>query len=127
MASRGERTDGWPTVLWIAWRVGEVEHEEPLCLVHRAYVFEHYAASAHGLKRRGERCSMCVAHPLRTAQLRNPGDSTAPSEAAEPRGRASRASGRRVSPTRHDSSYPPSGGKGEGEAPSEKEQQRYAE
>jgi hypothetical protein len=43
MASRSERTDGWPTVLWIAWRVGEVEHEEPLCLVHRAYVFEHYA------------------------------------------------------------------------------------
>jgi len=43
MASRGERTDGWPTVLWIAWRVGEVEHEEPLCLAHRAYVFEHYA------------------------------------------------------------------------------------
>ncbi len=61
MASRGERTDGWPTVLWIAWRVGEVEHKEPLCLAHRAYVFEHYAASAHGLKRRGERCSM----PLR--------------------------------------------------------------
>src|SRR5437588_5054234 len=110
MASRGERTDGWPTVLWIAWRVGEVEHEEPLCLVHRAYVFEHYAASAHGLKRRGERCSMCVAHPPRTAQLRNPRDSTAPSGepgAAESRGRAARGSGRRVLPTRHDPSYPP--------------------
>jgi hypothetical protein len=44
MASRGERTDGWPTVLWITWKVGEVGNEEPLCLVHRAYVFEHYAA-----------------------------------------------------------------------------------
>jgi hypothetical protein len=114
MASRGERTDGWPTVLWIAWRVGEVEHEEPLCLAHRAHIFEHYA-DAHGLKRRGERCSMCVAHPPRTAQLRNLRDSTTPSGepgAAEPRGRAPRGSGRRVLPTRHDPSYPPARGGG---------------
>ena len=114
MASQSQGTDRWPTILWIAWRVGEVEHQEPLCLVHRAYVFEIYPASAHGLKRRGERCSMCVAHPPRTAQLRNPRDSTTPGEpeAADPRGRGTRGSGRRVSPTRHDPAYPPARGGG---------------
>ena len=40
--------------------MGEIAHREPLCLVHRAYIFEHYPASAHGLKRRGDRCAMCV-------------------------------------------------------------------
>jgi hypothetical protein len=115
MASRSERTDGWPTILWIAWRSGEVELQEPLCLVHRAYVFENYPASAQGLRRRGDRCTMCLAHPPRTAQLRDPRDSTTPSgepEAAETRGRVSRGSGRRVSPTRHDPSYPPVRGGG---------------
>lgn len=110
MAGQSERTDRWPTILWIAWKAGEVEHQEPLCLVHRAYVFEHYPASAQGLKRRGDRCAMCVAHPPRTAQLHDPRDSTTPSgeaEAAEPRGRAARGSGRRVSPTRHDPASPP--------------------
>ena len=115
MASQSQRIDGSPTILWIAWKVGEVEQEQPLCLAHRAHIFELYPTSAHGLKRRGERCAMCVAHPPRTAQLRNPRDSTTPSgepEAAEPRGRANRGSGRRVSPTRHDPSSPPVPGGG---------------
>jgi hypothetical protein len=64
MAPRSERDDRWPTILWIAWRAGDVEHQEPLCLDHRTYVFEHYAASAHGLRRRGDWCTMCdFAHP----------------------------------------------------------------
>ena len=91
MAPPSQSTDRWPTVLWIAWKVGEVEYAEPLCLAHRAHVFEQHPTSAHGLKRRGERCSMCVAHPP---------------QAAEPWGRGARGSGRRVSPTRHDPSYP---------------------
>jgi len=90
MTRSSQNTGGWPTVLWIGWRAGEVEHQEPLCLAHRAHVFEHFPASAYGLKRRGERCSMCVAHPP---------------QAAESRGRGTRGSGRRVSPTRHDPSY----------------------
>jgi hypothetical protein len=113
MAAKSQRIDGAPTILWIAWRAGEVERQEPLCLAHRAHIFEHYP-SAHGLKRRGERCAMCLAHPPQPAQLRNPRDSTTPppGEAAEPLGRASRASGRRVSPTRHDPSSPPVRGGG---------------
>lgn len=113
MASRSEKTDGWPTVLWIAWKVGETEHREPLCLIHRAYVFDHHPTSAHGLKRRGDRCSMCSAHPPRPADVRDPRDSSTSSgepEAADPRGRGTRA--RRVSPTRHDPSYPPARGGG---------------
>jgi hypothetical protein len=66
MASQSQGIDRWPTILWIAWTAGEVEHREPLCLAHRAHVFEHYPASAHGLRRRGDRCSMCFAHPHRT-------------------------------------------------------------
>ena len=115
MAPQGHGAGRWQTVLWIAWRAGEVEHQEPLCLPHRAYVFEHYAASAHGLRRRGDRCTMCLAQPPRTAQLRNPEDPTTPPavpEAAEPRGRGSRGSRRRVSPTRHDPCYPPVRGGG---------------
>ena len=115
MASQRQVTDRWPTILWIAWKAGEVEHQQALCLAHRAHIFEQYPTSAHGLKRRGDRCAMCVAHPPRTAQLRNPRDSTTPSgepEAAEPRGRANRGSGRRVSPTRHDPSSPPVPGGG---------------
>src|SRR4029077_281590 len=128
MASQSQRIDGSPTILWIAWKAGEVEHEEALCLIHRAHIFELYPTTAHGLKRRGERCAMCAAHPPRTAQLHNPRDSTtSPGEAkaVEPRGRAARGSGRRVSPTRHDPSYAPVW-RGE-EAPSEKRQQRHAE
>ena len=112
MAAQSQKTDGWPTILWIAWKAGEVEHEQPLCLAHRAHIFEHYP-SAHGLKRRGERCAMCLAHPLQPAQLRNPPNSTTPSgepEAARPRGRGGRGLGRRVSPTRHDPTYPPGRG-----------------
>jgi hypothetical protein len=63
MAPQHRRTERSPTILWIAWRAGEVEHEEPLCLIHRTYVYELYPATAHGLKRRGDRCSMCLAHP----------------------------------------------------------------
>jgi hypothetical protein len=43
MAPPSRGTDRWPTILWIAWRAGDVERQEPLCLAHRAYVFEHYA------------------------------------------------------------------------------------
>jgi hypothetical protein len=86
MASQRHGSDRWPTILWIAWRAGEVEHQEPLCKDHRAYVFELYPASAHGLRRTADCCSMCLAHPPRTAQLRSPA--------------------RRVSPTRHDPSFP---------------------
>ena len=85
MAPASQGTDRWPTILWIAWRAGEVEHEQPLCLAHRAHVFELYPASAHGLRRRGDLCSMC---------------------GEEPRSRGIRGSGRRVSPTRHDPAYP---------------------
>ena len=35
MAPQSQRIDGWPTILWIAWKAGEVEHEQPLCLAHR--------------------------------------------------------------------------------------------
>jgi hypothetical protein len=113
MAAQSQRIDGWPTILWIAWRAGEVERQEPLCLAHRAHIFELYPASAHGLKRRGDRCAMCLAQPPQPARLRNTRDSTTPpGEAAEPLGRASRASGRRVSPTRHDPSSPPVRGGG---------------
>ena len=114
MAAQSQRIDGWPTILWIAWKAGEVEYEQPLCLAHRAHIFEHYP-SAHGLKRRGDRCAMCLAHPPQPAERRNPRDSTTPSGepgAAEPRGRANRGSGRRVSPTRHDPSSPPVPGGG---------------
>jgi hypothetical protein len=110
MALQSQGTDGWPTILWIAWKEGEVERQEPLCLAHRAHIFERYPASAHGLRRRGDLCAMCLAHPPRTTQLRNPPDSTTPPgepEAAQPRGRGNRGSGRQVSPTRHDPSSPP--------------------
>lgn len=63
MARKSHANDGWPTILWIAWTVGEVAHEEPLCLAHRAYIFEHYPASAQGLKRRGDACTMCRVQP----------------------------------------------------------------
>jgi hypothetical protein len=118
MAAQSQRIDGWPTIIWIAWKAGEIEHEQPLCLAHRAHIFEHYP-SAHGLRRRGERCAMCVAHPPRTAQLRNPPDSTTPPgkpEAAQLRSRGNRGSGRRVSPTRHDPSSPPVRGERRGGA-----------
>lgn len=61
MGQQSRRTDGWPTILWVAWRAGETEHHEPLCRDHREYVFEHYPASAHGQGRRGVQCSMCPA------------------------------------------------------------------
>jgi hypothetical protein len=59
MARQRQGTDGWPTILWIAWREGEVERVEALCRAHREHVFKHYAASAHGLGRRGNHCSLC--------------------------------------------------------------------
>ena len=75
MARQRQETNGWPTILWIAWREGETERLEPLCRGHREHVFMHYSASAHGLGRRGKQCTMCR-------------DGT-------------RASRRRVSPIRH--------------------------
>jgi len=98
MASQSQRIDGWPTILWIAWKAGEVEHEQPLCLAHRAQIFEHYP-SAHGLRRRGDRCAMCLAHPPRTTQLHSPRDSTTPpgepgaAESSGPREQGLRAAG----------------------------------
>ncbi len=109
MRQQDQRPDECPTFLWIAWREGETDRVESLCRAHRAYVFERYP-SAHGLRRRGDRCAMCLVHPPQRAQLRNPRDSTTPPGepgAAEPWGRGNRGSGRRVSPTRHDPSSPP--------------------
>ena len=41
MARERQETDGWPTILWIAWREGETERLEPLCRAHREHVFQH--------------------------------------------------------------------------------------
>jgi hypothetical protein len=59
MAQPSQRTDAWPTILWISWREGDTERLEPLCRLHREHVFGHHPASAHGLGRRGDACSMC--------------------------------------------------------------------
>jgi len=59
MARERQETDGWPTILWIAWREGETERLEPLCRAHREHVFQHYPSSAYGLGRRGNQCTMC--------------------------------------------------------------------
>jgi hypothetical protein len=61
MAQPSQRTDGWPTILWISWRDGDGDTErlEPLCRLHREHVFRDYPASAHGLGRRGDHCTMC--------------------------------------------------------------------
>ena len=69
MARQSQGSDGWPTILWIAWREGETEHHEPLCYAHRDYVFEHYPASADGQGRRGESVQhvSCAATPNRPA------------------------------------------------------------
>ena len=67
MARQSQSTDGWPTILWIAWRAGKTEHREPLCRDHREHVFENYPASAHGQRRRGDECSMCSSVPKGTA------------------------------------------------------------
>ena len=95
MRQQDQRPDEWPTFLWIAWREGETDRVESLCRAHRAYVFERYP-SAHGLRRRGDRCAMCLVHPPQRAQLRNPRDSTTPPgepRAAEPWGRGNRGRG----------------------------------
>ena len=41
MVRQSQRTEGWPTILWIGWRAGETEHSEPLCRAHREHIFEH--------------------------------------------------------------------------------------
>jgi hypothetical protein len=69
MARQSQGTDGWPTILWIAWRAGDAEHLEPLCRQHREDVFKYYPTSAHGMGRSGDRCSMCVLMPGGTGQL----------------------------------------------------------
>jgi hypothetical protein len=110
MRRQDQRPDEWPTFLWIAWREGETDRVESLCRAHRAYVYERYAASAHGLNRRGERCGMCRPQPLRTAELAGPGHcATASGEprVAPSRGHGARGSRRRVSPIRHGASPPP--------------------
>jgi hypothetical protein len=112
MARQSQRTDGWPTILWIAWRAGETEHHEPLCRDHREYVFKHYPASAYGQGRRGERCSMCrgAATPNGPApSLRACPMASGQPEATTPRGHGIRGSGRRVLPIRHSASSPDSG------------------
>ena len=113
MARQREETGGWPTILWIAWREGETDRVESLCRAHRAYVFECYPASAHGLNRRGERCGMCRPQPLRTAELAGPGHcATASGEprVAPSRGHGARGSRRRVSLIRHGTPSPPGSG-----------------
>jgi hypothetical protein len=84
MAQHSQRTDGWPTVLWIGWRAGEVERREPLCRAHRSYIFEHYAASAHGDGRRGDHCTMCRVQPSPPNEVVRPRDPTRAS--GRPRG-----------------------------------------
>jgi hypothetical protein len=43
MAAQSQRIDGSPTILWIAWKVGEVKQEQPLCLLCRCRHKRHYA------------------------------------------------------------------------------------
>jgi hypothetical protein len=99
MRRHDERPDRWPIFLWIAWKEGEAERIESLCRAHRAYVFETYPATAHGLKRRGEQCGMCPAQPARDVTL--PG----------PRGHGLRGSSRHVSPIRHRGCLRPDAGR----------------
>ena len=72
MARQRQEVNGWPTILWIAWREGEIERVEALCRAHREHVFQHYAASAHGLGRRGNHCSMCLRRESRIARVISP-------------------------------------------------------
>ncbi|MEA2588958.1 MAG: hypothetical protein QOH66_1885 [Actinomycetota bacterium] len=107
MARESQGTGGWPTILWITWRAGETERLEPLCRLHREHVFERYPASAHGLGRSGDLCSMCRGQQFGTARF--PGSragTTASREtrSASPRGQGTR---RRISPIRHSPSSPP--------------------
>ena len=107
MAWQNQGTEGWPTILWIAWRAGETECREPLCRAHREHVFKHYPASAHGLGRSGDACFMCRREELRTAQFPRPYTGAAASresKSAPPRHPGTR---RRVSPIRHGASSPP--------------------
>jgi hypothetical protein len=112
MRRQDHSSEASPTFLWIAWREGETDRVECLCRAHRAHVFELHAASAHGLNRRGERCSMCIrSQPARTGGL--PGTGARPTPSGEPggvaaRGHGPRGSRRRVSPIRH--SGPPTPG-----------------
>jgi hypothetical protein len=104
MRRQDHSSEASPTFLWIAWREGETDRVESLCRAHRAYVFECYADSTHGLNRRGERCGMCRPQPLRTAELAGPDHcATASGEprVAPSRGHGARGSRRRVSPIRH--------------------------
>jgi hypothetical protein len=113
MARQDQSPDDWPIFLWIAWREGETERVESLCRAHRAYIFGQYPATAHGVKRRGEQCSMCHVQPARIAEFRGRGaEATASSKhtAAPPRGHRPRGSRRRVSPIRHSGSCPPNSG-----------------
>ena len=114
MTRQDQSPDGWPVFVWIAWREGETERLEPLCRAHRAYVFEHYRASAHGLKRRGDQCRMCNVQPARNAEFPCPGArATASGErrTAPPRGHGPRGSRPGVSPIRHSGSFPPNAGR----------------
>jgi hypothetical protein len=108
MARESQGIDGWPTILWIAWRAGETDRLEPLCRAHREHIFKHYPASAHGLGRSGDPCSMCGrGQQLRTAQFPGPRAGTTASresKSAPPRGQGTR---RRISPVRHGDSSPP--------------------
>ena len=70
MAQPSQRSDGWPVILWIAWREGETERLQPLCRLHRELVFKLHPASAHGLGRSGDHCSMCTRGGLRGSRRR---------------------------------------------------------
>jgi hypothetical protein len=72
MAQPSQRTDGWPTILWISWREGDTERLEPLCRLHREHVFRDYPTSAHGLGRKGDHCSMCLRRESRIARVISP-------------------------------------------------------
>jgi hypothetical protein len=69
MAQQAQRSDGWPTFLWISWTADGTEWSEPLCKPHRKYVFDRYPASARGQGRTGDHCTLCLAQASRTARL----------------------------------------------------------
>ena len=52
-------TDRPPAVLWIAWEADDAEHRAALCRRHREDVFDRHPETARGLRRAGDRCSMC--------------------------------------------------------------------
>jgi hypothetical protein len=72
MAQQAQRSDGWPTFLWISWTADGTEWSEPLCKPHRKYVFDRHPASARGQGRTGDHCTLCLAQASRTGPAPRP-------------------------------------------------------